>query len=404
MTSEIITTLNSSIDSIQLKLSDFSKEKFDFEEILKERLNSPKTPRNMNQNLNLLENNHFDYVNPVCPYCNSHKVIKQEYRARNPILAEFGQQTIYQRRYKCKVCGKKFTTSLDSVIKPRHHYADKCSDITKHLVQTAVRSVRKIAEDFYTFCGYLPSHTTVQKWLQTGVKNRVINESASYSGYYTYDEQYIKIEGVKYYRLTLYDFLENIPIAEETGLKLNKKIIYKFIKEVTDNHRFYSLTTDHVKEYKTITDEFGVIHQQCIFHLYKMIGKPVYKILKDKKVDKQDKMRLILYFTEIKNIFLTFNEKTATQRLETLLDKYEDIPKVLQRFITKKIIPDWQRLTQFMRHPFIPRTSNPSENYFRQTDPEQIKKKYKTTEGFLNYTKLKMQYWTKKHRKKYNPQ
>lgn len=403
MTSEIISTLSSSIDSIQLNLFDFGMEKINFKRILKERFSNTETPRNVNQNLNLLENNHFDYVNPVCPYCGSYNVIKQEYRARHPIIAELGQQTVYQRRYKCKVCGKKFTTSLDSVIKPRHRYADKCGDITKHLVQTAVRSVRKIAEDFYTFCGYLPSHTTVQKWLQTGVKNRVINEEASYSGYYTYDEQYIKINGKKQYRLTLYDFLENIPVAEETGLKLNRKVIYKFIKETTDNHRFYSLTTDHVKEYKNIADEFGVIHQQCIFHLYKMIGIPVYRILKDKKVDKQDKMRLILYFTEIKNIFRTFNEKTAIQRLKTLLNKFQDIPIVLQRFITKKIIPDWQRLTQYMRHPYISRTSNPNENYFRQTDPEQIKKKYKKPEGFLNYTNLKMQYWTQKHRKNYNP-
>lgn len=179
--------------------------------------------------------------------------------------------------------------------------------------------------------------------------------------------------------MALYDFLENIPVAEETGLKLTKKIIYRFIKELTDNHRFYSLTTDHVREYKSIADELGVINQQCIFHLYKMIGNRLYKILRDKKVDKQDKMRLILYFTEIKNIFRTYNEKTATQRVKALLDKFQDITKVLQRFITKKIIPDWKRLTQYMRHPYISRTSNPSENYFRQTDPEQIKKKYKTT-------------------------
>ncbi|HEY0196338.1 MAG TPA: ISNCY family transposase [Methanobacterium sp.] len=378
--------------------------KIDFEKILKQRFTNTETPRNVDKNLNLLEDGHFEYVNQVCQYCGSKNVIKQEYRERHPIMAEFGQQTIYQRRYKCKSCGRKFTVSLDTVIKPRHRYASMCRDKSKLLIQTGARSLRKMAEDFYTFYGYLPSHQTIQNWLQNSVKKRIQNEISYYSGYYVYDEQYIKIKGKRHYRLTLYDFIQNIPVAEEIVLKLTEKAIYNFIKDSTHNNGFYSLTTDHMKKYKTIADDFGVIHQQCIFHLYKMIGKPIYKILKDKTVSKQDKIRLTLYFTEIKNIFRTFNEKTAIQRLETLLEKFTDIPQVLQRFITKKIIPDFQRLTQFMRHLYISRTSNPNENYFRQTDPEQIKRKYKTTKGFTNYTNLKMQYWTRKHGKILNPQ
>ncbi len=202
MTKRIIPTLSSSIASIQLKLSDFGMEKIDFKRILSERLQNPETPRNVNQNLNLLEDNHFEYINPVCPKCSSKNVIKQEYRDRYPIMAEFRQQRIYQRRYKCKLCGRKFTTSLDSVIKPRHHYVDKCKDLSKYLIQTGVRSVRKIAEDFYTFFGFLPSHQTIQKWIQTGVKNRIHNKKFDYSGYYVYDEQYIKVKGDRHYRLT----------------------------------------------------------------------------------------------------------------------------------------------------------------------------------------------------------
>jgi transposase-like protein len=403
MISEIIPTLKCCIGSIQLKLYDCGMEKISFERILKEKLKPPETPRNVNNNLNLLEDNHFEYVNPFCPSCSSHKVIKQEYRQRNPILAEFGPQVIYQRRYKCKECGRKFTTSLDSVIKPRHRYANICKDKAKFLMESGARSLRKIAEDFYTFYGFLPSHQLIQNWIQTGVKKRITNIQAPYSGYYCYDEQHIKIKGKWNFRLTLYDFILNIPVAEEIAPKKTKKAIYNFLKETTENIPFYALTTDHLPEYKTITDCFRVIHQQCIFHLYKMIGTLVYPLLRNKTIHKQDKIRLILYFTEIKNIFRTFNEKTAIKRLETVLEKFDDIPKVLQRFITKKIIPDFQRLTQFMRYDYISRTSNPDENYYRQTDPEQIKRKYKKPEGFLNYANLKMQYWTKKHGKIPNP-
>lgn len=115
MFNEIISTLSSSIGFIQLKLSDFGMEKISFEETLKERFLSMETPRNVNQNLNLLEDNHFEYVNPICPYYGSIRVNKQEYRERNPILGELGPTRIFMRRYFCKSCGKKFVTQLDSV-------------------------------------------------------------------------------------------------------------------------------------------------------------------------------------------------------------------------------------------------------------------------------------------------
>jgi len=82
-----------------------------------------------------------------------------------------------------------------------------------------------------------------------------------------------------------------------------------------------------------------------------MIGDKIYKILKSNKTSKNEKTRLKKYFKEIRNIFDTENEETAKTRLKQLLTKFNDIPKVLQRFITKKIIPDFTRLTQFMRDP-----------------------------------------------------
>jgi len=404
MTTEIISTLSSCIDSLQLKLSDYGLENPDFDKILTKRFQNTKTPRNVNKSLNLLADNHFEYVNPVCEFCGSHNVIKQEYRERNPILGEFGPTRIYLRRYLCKSCGRKFTTSLDSVIEPRHRYANVYIEKLKTLIQTGCRSLRKIGEDFYNFFGVLPSHQTINNWLQTGAKKRITNIKAPYSGYYCYDEQHIKIKGKWNFRLTLYDHILNIPVAEEIAPNKTKEAIYNFLKEVTENIPFYGLTTDHLLEYKAITDGLGVIHQLCIFHLFRMMGARVYKILKSKTVSKQEKIRLCLYFTEIKNIFPTFNEKTAIKNLEIILEKFDDIPKVLQGFITKKILPDFQRLTQFMRHPYISRTSNPDENYYRQTDPEQVKRKYKKPEGFINYASLKMQYWTKKHGKIPNPQ
>jgi hypothetical protein len=66
------------------------------------------------------------------------------------------------------------------------------------------------------------------------------------------------------------------------------------------------------------------------------------------------------------------NSSRSSFRLEEILTKFKDIPKLLQKFITRKIIPDIQRLIHYTRNPLIPRTFNSVENYYRQTEPEQI--------------------------------
>jgi transposase-like protein len=402
MTNEIITTLSCCIGSMQLKLSDFGLKKPSFEKILTEKFQSPQNRLNVNKNLNLLVDNHFEYLNPVCPLCGSHHVNKQEYQDRNPILGDFGSQKIYLRRYLCKNCNKKFVTSLDSIIKPRHRYANVYIDNMKSLIETGYRSLRKIVEDFQTFFGVSPSHQSIKNWLTNKAKNRIQNISNIYSGYYCYDEQYLKINGERKYRLTLYDTILNIPVAEEIVFKRTPEAIKNFIQQSTINHPLIAVTTDHFREYKNIMDELGVKHQLCIFHLFKMIGSTVYKLLKSKKVLKREKISLCLYFTDIKNIFRTYDYKIALIRLEILLDKFNNIPTVLKRYISKKVIFDFQRLTHFMRDPLIKRTSNQVENYYRQTEPEQIKTIYKTNKGILSYLYLKMNKWTKKHGKKIN--
>lgn len=331
-------------------------------------------------------------------------MIKQEYQERNPILAEFGSQKIYLRKYKCKGCNKKFVTSPDSIIKPHHRYAKIYKDKLERLIQTGYRSLRKIVEDFQTFFGNSPSHQAIKNWQTKEPQNQITNSVEVYSGYYSYDEQYLRINGGRRYRLTLYDTILNIPVAEEIVPKRTPQAIKNFIQISTKNKQLIAVTTDHFREYKNIMDELKVKHQLCIFHLFKMLGKKIYKILKSKKISNKEKIEICLYFTDIKEIFRTYDEKDALNKLEDLLSKYRKLPYSIRQMIDKKIIPDFERLTQFMKDPKIQRTSNTVENYYRQTDPEQIKTRYKTKQGILTYLDLKMKNWTKKHGKKTNTQ
>jgi hypothetical protein len=131
-----------------------------------------------------------------------------------------------------------------------------------------------------------------------------------------------------------------------------------------------------------------------------MIGDKIYKKMRSKKLTEREKISLCLYFTDIKNIFRAHDIKTSDQRLKRLLNDFDRIPRLLQRFIKQKIIPDYKRLTQFMEDHKIPRTSNTVENYHRKSEPEQIKKKYKTITGILTYLNHQMKNWTQKHIKK----
>lgn len=77
MTKQNKFVLNTNINFIQLKLFDFKNEKINPNEIIEKRLNKRPKIKNNNQKLFLDENNTFSYVNPVCPVCGSHKIIKK---------------------------------------------------------------------------------------------------------------------------------------------------------------------------------------------------------------------------------------------------------------------------------------------------------------------------------------
>jgi transposase-like protein len=243
--------------------------KIDIEKVIDDRFQNVETSRNVNQKLELLENNHMDYLNPVCPHCNSKKINKQEYREKHLNIGENKPVLVYLRRYLCKSCKKKFTTSLNSIIKTRYRFPSIFMDKLKDLIQTGYRSLRNASEDLLNFLGVKISYQTIHNWLQTTSKNHIPNIEANYSGYYCYDEQYVKIKGVWMYRLTLFDHILNIPVNEKITLDKEYTTIKQFIQESTENKPLIAITTDHVPEYKNIMDELGVKHQLCIFHFYK---------------------------------------------------------------------------------------------------------------------------------------
>lgn len=390
---QIISTFSNCIASVQLKLSDYISKIPTLKDGIISRFSENLT-RNISNPAELVLHigNRFEIQNPHCHACGSSKIIKQEYYPRNIKLAEFGQQTVYVRRYFCKACNKKFTTSLDVIVEKGHQYARIYQKHIQESYKTGYCSFRHIEKLFQSIYGRSPTHQTIYNWIEELSSKPIAEVVSNNSGYYCYDEQYLRINGKRYYRLSLIDSILNKPIEEEIANNLEYNTVKSFIKRAISGKLIYAITTDHRRKYKRIMKELKINHQLCIFHLFRMIGKEVYKKINSKFVSDRDKIRMCIVYTEIKEIFRTFDLSIAIDRLETLFKCIKEIPKVFNKLI-RKIIRDFGKLTLFMRDGLVSRTTNPLESYYRNTIPDSLKRVFKSPDGVLNYLNTRREYW-----------
>ncbi len=391
---QIISTFENCIASVQLKLSDCFSKIPSLKDGITSRLSENKKG-NVNASTELVFHvgNHFELFHPKCLACGSSKVIKQEYYPRNVKLAEFGTQSIYVRRYFCKACNKKFTTPLDVIVEKGCQYPKIYQKNVKESYKTGYCSLRHLKRILLSIYENAPSHQTIYNWIgEVNSKSRA--EDSKYSGFYCYDEQYLRINGCRFYRLSLIDSILNKPVTEEIIENLKYGTVKSFIKRAISDKPVIAITTDHRRKYKRIMDGLKINHQLCIFHLFKMIGKDVYKKLNSEFVTDSEKVRICIVFSEIKEIFRTFDQDIAVYRLETLLKKKKEIPLIFPKLI-RKIVQDFERLTLFMRDGLVSRTTNPIESYYRNTIPDSLKRIFKTQEGVLMFLNGRKDYWIK---------
>ena len=89
------------------------------------------------------------------------------------------------------------------------------------------------------------------------------------SGYYSYDEEFIKINKKIYVRLALIDVHTKIIINDELIPKeqFNKEYIEKFLKESTEGIKLKTIITDGYRSYPEIIESLDAKHQLCTFHI-----------------------------------------------------------------------------------------------------------------------------------------
>ena len=202
------------------------------------------------------------------------------------------------------------------------------------------------------------SHQTIENWLFVN-ENILEFDLGRCSGYYISDVEWIKINGEWKYRHTLLDSISNCIVA----------------------------------------DEIGVNHQLCTFHLFQTINHKLKVHCRRNKINKKQREHIYENAQELKNCFRQNSTKEAIGQFKQYLQNYVAIPVVLKDFIRKHIINHFHRYVQHLDDENIEKTSNKVENYYRQTNPEKIKKLYKTKNRILTFLDYQMENWTEKTHK-----
>ena len=134
-------------------------------------------------------------------------------------------------------------------------------------------------------------------------------------------------------------------------------------------------------------------------NLFQTINHKLKVYCRRNKITGKEKEHIYENSQELKNCFRQKSTKEAINKFKQYLQNYMSIPVVLKDFIRKHIINHFHRYVQYLDDENIEKTSNKVENYYRQTNPEKIKKTFKTKNGILTFLDYQMQNWTQKHNK-----
>lgn len=285
-------------------------------------------------------------------------------------------------------------------------------------------TLRKIRDFIEWLVNVRPSHEIIRQWVnEVGEEYQKTRAIIDGSGVYCYDEEYLRIRGVRYYRLALVDTVTTETVNEKVVKELSKDNIKDFLVISLKGKKLLAIITDGNPEYdnilKDVTRELNmqeeILHQLCIFHALKNFSHAIHKAIKDIK------RRKLGYTTDYKNlkntIKLTFsldNDKVTKKYLKRLPenhrkiflkvihDKGKSLREKARRifdyiyrwylnyhpYISQYILwihTHWDNLTHFYEHRQIPKTNNIIEQHFSKTNPEIVKHTFKNPNGLENY-------------------
>lgn len=269
-----------------------------------------------------------------------------------------------------------------------------------------------------------PSHEIIRQWInEVGERYRANTATTEGSGIYCYDEQHIRIKGIRHYRLTLIDALTGEIINEKIVRNLTWDNIKDFLLISLKGKKVLAIVSDGNPQYdsilKEITKELNlqeeILHQLCVFHALKNFSKAIHNAIRDIK---KRKLGHTTNYKNMKNtmklVFNLDNKKAVEKYLERLPENHQkaflrvinDDEKTLKEkarrlfdyiyrwhlnyhpYISNEvqwIHKHWDNLTLFYEHPQIPKTNNAVEHHFANTNPKLVKRTFKSPQSLESY-------------------
>lgn len=344
------------------------------------------------------EDNRYGYKTPICPDCDTKDVSKAGIYERNPKgyhpNSPISSEPIQVQRYLCKnkECDcVTFSTSLPS-IEDGHWYTDNVRDLLSIIHAVSGASGTDLQLISLLYFGVKPSDTSISNWHTISTEELLTNELPShlYSGFYTYDEQYLELKRETVYRLLVYDPYRRIPVAQKIVNWPMEDVIRSFLTTVLGNKPCEAVTTDGRPGVgKIIANDLNAVHHRCLFHLLRNFQDDLEKLLGKSRPSSEEKTAAIIIGSEFKQVFDAGSYAAAIQRFEWVLNQAESLPSYLRKHI-KTVNEDRKKFLRCLRDERIPRTIKSCERYFSHSQTTTFRNRYFEEKGILSLSKQQM--------------
>ena len=322
---------------------------------------------------------------PECPSCGTGDVSKNGTYERHP----HGRQSVRVQRYCCALCGS-FAPSHPSV-EDDHRYPRAVTQLADAVDAFSDVSLEGIQDILTVHYGVRPTDQHIHNNLTEQTAEIVENDLPVYSGVYTYDEQYLTVNGHRAYRLTVYDELMRAPVAESVVGQCNKETVREFLTSALAEKPTSVITTDGRSDYPEIVeDDLGAVHHRCRFHFIKNGEKTLRSsVFQSLRYSDTEKLRGAIVWSEFKSVFAAPSYETGLRRFEAVLDKIEHLPSELRSYV-EQVMENFDRFALHLRHEAVPSTTNNLERYYGHTKPTRIKRRFRSLQHAQAFSKRQM--------------
>ena len=327
---------------------------------------------------------------PVCPDC-AGPVSKNGGYERHP----HGCQSVRVQRYSCANCSS-FSPSHPAV-EDDHHYPRAVTQLATAVDVLTDSSLENRQDLLTVHYDVRPSDQQIHNWCTEQTAEIVENDLPEPSGVFTYDEQYLTIDGNRAYRLTLYDELLRAPVAETIADRCTKETVREFLTTVLADKPVHVVTTDGRSDYPEIIEEdLDAVHYRCSFHFLKNgEDKLQNTVFESVRYSNKERLQGAVVWSEFKQVFAAKSYEAAVRRFEAVLDKIEQLPKELRRVVTD-VMEQFDTFLGHLRHEAVPSTTNNLERYYDHTKPTQIKRRFRSAKHARAFLKQQMRLRTVK--------